>query len=251
MDHLAIITVAAFVFSFIFALGGVGAAIILIPIMLQFGIPINTVKPVSLFFNTISLFGASYNNIKNKRLDFKFGIPIIISSLLFAILGAYLSKFISPKIILAIFIGFLIFSSFMFLFYKKNLQKKRDTNSPTPYLELSGIGAIAGLFSGLLGVGGGGIISPLMIWLGFDPKKTATITAFVVPFSSFAGFLTYLSMGSVNLKLLIFVSIAGLAGGYLGTHFTHSKLSSNAIKKILAIVLFLIAIKMIYKFVLM
>ena len=247
MDHLVIITIAAFVFSFIFALGGIGAAIILIPTMLQFGIPINIVKPVSLFFNTVSLSGASYNNIKNKRLDFKAGIPIIISSFLFAIFGAYLSKFIPKNIILIIFIGFLIFSGFMFLFYKKKLSQTRNKKDPSPYLALSIIGSIAGLFSGLLGVGGGGIISPLMIWLGFDVKKTATITAFVIPFSSFAGFLTYLSMGSVNLKLLIYVSCAGLAGGYLGTRFTHTKLSSRTIKKILAVVLLLIAVKMIFK----
>lgn len=247
MDHLFIITILAFIFSFLFALGGIGAAIILIPTMLQFGIPINIVKPVSLFFNTVSLSGASYNNIKNKRLDFKLGIPIIIFSFLFAVIGAYLSKFIPKQIVLEIFIAFLIFSAFMFLFYKKNLKKKRDENSKVPYLPLSVIGSVAGLLSGMLGVGGGGVISPLMIWLGFDPKKVATITAFVVPFSSFAGFLTYLYMGSINYKLLIFVSIAGLFGGYLGTTFTHSKLSSKSIKKILAITLLLIAAKMIYK----
>ena len=75
----------SFVAAFVFALGGVGAAIILIPILVSLGIPINMAKPVGLFYNTVSLTGASVNNIKNKRLDFKMGLPIIVASFFFAI----------------------------------------------------------------------------------------------------------------------------------------------------------------------
>ncbi len=108
----------SFFAALIFSLGGVGAAIILIPIMDAFGIPISVAKPVGLFYNTISLTGASVNNIKNKRLDFKLGIPIIIFSFLFAIVGAYLSKYIASYIVLLMFVSFLLFSGFMFLFLR-------------------------------------------------------------------------------------------------------------------------------------
>jgi len=108
----------SFLAAFIFSLGGVGAAIILIPILISFGIPIGIAKPVGLFYNTVSLTGASISNIRNKRLDFKVGIPIIIFSFLFAIVGAWISQFIPKKIILILFIGFLFFSGFLFLFHK-------------------------------------------------------------------------------------------------------------------------------------
>jgi len=243
MDYL--IGGISFVAAFIFALGGVGAAIILIPILVSLGIPINVAKPVGLFYNTVSLTGASINNIKNKRLDFKLGIPIIIFSFLFAIGGAYLSKFIPNKIILILFIGFLLFSGFMFLFYKK---KGRDSyREDRPYVALSAVGAFAGLLSGLLGIGGGGIISPLMLMLGFNPKKIAAITAFVVPFSSFSGFLTYWAMGSVDWKLIAIASVAGIAGATLGTIFMQKKLNAGTVKKILAIILLIMAVKLIFK----
>jgi len=243
MDYL--IGGISFVAAFIFSLGGVGAAIILIPILISLGIPINVAKPVGLFYNTVSLTGASINNIKNKRLDFKLGIPIIIFSFLFAIVGAYLSKFIPNKIILILFIGFLLFSGFMFLFYKK---KGQDSyREDRPYLALSAIGAFAGLLSGLLGIGGGGIISPLMLMLGFNPKKIAAITAFVVPFSSFSGFLTYWAMGSVDWKLIIIASVAGIAGATSGTIFMQKKLNAATVKKILAIILLIMAVKLILK----
>ncbi len=231
--------------AFIFSLGGVGAAIILIPILVSLGIPINIAKPVGLFYNTVSLTGASISNIKNKLLDFKLGIPIIIFSFLFAIAGAYLSKFISNKIILLLFITFLLFSGLMFLFHKK--KNKDNYRNDTPYLQLSLIGAFAGLLSGLLGIGGGGIISPLMLILGFNPKKITAITAFVVPFSSFSGFLTYWAMGNINWRILAIASVAGIIGATLGTIFMQKKLNANTVKKILAIILLLMAVKLIFK----
>ncbi|NOZ33749.1 MAG: sulfite exporter TauE/SafE family protein [Chlorobi bacterium] len=243
MDYF--IGLISFVAAFIFSLGGVGAAIILIPILVSFGIPVNVAKPVGLFYNTVSLTGASISNIKNKRLDFKIGIPIIIFSFLFAIIGAYVSQYFSNRIILIIFIVFLLFSSFMFFFWKK--KEKEAYRTDTPYFWLSGIGAFAGLLSGLLGIGGGGIISPLMLMLGFNPKKIAAITAFVVPFSSFSGFLTYWSMGNVDWKLLVIASAAGFAGATLGTAFMQKKLNPQSVKKILAVILLIMAIKLCWK----
>jgi len=236
------LAVISFFAALIFSLGGVGAAIILIPIMDAFGIPISVAKPVGLFYNTISLTGASVNNIKNKRLDFKLGIPIIIFSFLFASVGAYLSKYVASHIVMLMFVSFLLFSGFMFLFFKK--KKEADFREDIPYFPLSLIGAVAGLISGLLGIGGGGIISPLLLMMGFNPKKITTITAFVVPFSSLSGFLTYWSIGAVDWRLLIITSLAGVAGATIGTIFMQKRLNPKIVKKILAIILLIMAVKM-------
>ncbi|MBN2616293.1 MAG: sulfite exporter TauE/SafE family protein [Bacteroidales bacterium] len=240
MDYL--IGGISFIAAFVFSLGGIGAAIILIPILVSLGIPINVAKPVGLFYNTISLSGASISNIKNKLLDFRGAIPIIISSFLFAIVGAWFSQYIPKKIILGLFVGFLLFSGLMFLFHKK---KEQDTyRKDNPILALSLIGTLAGLLSGMLGIGGGGIISPLLLMLGFNPKKITTITAFVVPFSSFSGFLTYWSLGTVDWKLSVIAATSGLAGATLGTIFMHKRLNPKTVKKILAVILLLMAVKL-------
>ena len=240
-----IIFLLALVASFVFALGGIGSAIILVPIMVSLGIPINSAKPIGLFINTVSMTGASINNIKNKRLDFKMGIPIIISSFIFAMVGAYASQFIPTTIVIAIFALFLTFSGLMFLFHKK---KEGDSyRTDTPYVKLTLIGVLAGLLSGILGIGGGGVISPLMLMIGVNPKKITAITAFVVPFSSLSGFITYWIMGSVNWRLLLIATTAGLIGATLGTIFMQKKLNVQTVKMILAIILLLMAVKMIFK----
>jgi len=236
--------VISFLASFVLALGGIGGAIILIPLMISLGIPLNTARPVGLFYNIVGMTSATVSNIKNKRLDVRTGIPIIITSLLFAVAGAYLSKFVPEKILLLLFIAFLTFSGFMFLFHKnRNEDSYRDD---IPYVSLSLIGAFAGLLSGMLGIGGGGIISPLLLMLGFNPKKIAVITAFVVPFSSLTGFITYWAMGNINWHILFIVSIAGVAGATLGTSFMHRKLDPQTVKKVLAVILLLMAGKLLF-----
>ena len=240
MEYL--LAAISFTAAFLFSLGGIGAAIILIPILHSFGIPLAVAKPVGLFYNTISLTGASINNIRNKRLDFKLGVPIIVFSFLFAIVGAYVSKYIDSQIVLIMFISFLVFSGLMYLFFKN--RKESDFREDVPYISLSLIGAVAGLLSGMLGIGGGGIISPLLLMLGFNPKKITTITAFVVPFSSLSGFLTYWSIGTVDLKLLVITSLAGFAGATIGTIFMQKRLNPKVVKKVLAVILLIMAVKM-------
>ena len=83
--------------------------------------------------------------------------------------------------------------------------------------------------------------------LGMNPKKIAAITAFVVPFSSFSGFITYWAMGSVDWRILSIASIAGVAGASLGTAVMQRNLSAASVKKILAVILLIMAVKLIFK----
>ena len=247
MDSLTIIVSAlAFGLSFLFALGGVGSAVVLVPVLHWLGYPLNEAKPTGLFVNTISLMGASVSNIRNKRLDFRLGIPIIVSSMLMAPAGAYVSTMISQSLVMIVFVAFLLFSGNMMLFFKP-AENKNGFREDRPVLPMIGIGSAAGLISGLLGVGGGGLISPAMILMGFNPKKVAVITAFVVPFSSLTGFITYWSMGHFNAALVLPVGLAAYAGGYLGTHFMHLRMDPRTVKRFLAISILLLAVRMLGK----
>ena len=61
------------------------------PVMHRPGYPPDEAKPTGLFVNTISLVGAIHNNVRNRRVDFTVGIPMIFSSMILAPLGAYMS----------------------------------------------------------------------------------------------------------------------------------------------------------------
>lgn len=243
MTTIILITVCSFVLSFIFALGGVGSALVLIPTLTWFGVPFSLARPTGLFVNTVSMASATCSNIKAKRLDFRLGIPIIIASTVMAPVGAYVGYQISTKLVMICFIAFLTFSGLMMLFFKKSryASQYRDDR---PVVWPTFVGVLAGFMSGLLGVGGGGLISPLMLLHGFNPKKVATVTAFSVPFSSFAAFVTYAAMGSVSWKILVFSGVAAWCGGYAGTRAMHLKMQPETVKRFLACILLLMAGKL-------
>ncbi|MDX9962573.1 sulfite exporter TauE/SafE family protein [Desulfobacter postgatei] len=241
-SNILIISLLSFVLSFVFALGGVGAAVILIPALSWIGVPFNLARPTGLFVNCVSMLGATWSNFREKKLDVKLGLPIIASSIVMAPVGAWGGHFLPTQTLLLSFIVFLFFSGSMMIFFKGSKyadQYREDRPLAGPLC----VGTLAGIVSGLLGVGGGGIISPLMLVQGFNPKKVAMVTALSVPFSSFSAFITYAAMGSVSSKIFIFAGLAGWFGGYLGTKVMQKKMKPQSVKRLLGGVLILIGIK--------
>jgi len=247
MDSMELLIAAlSFVLSFIFALGGVGSALVLIPALTWLGIPLNLARTTGLFVNGLSMLGATYSNIREKRLDFRLGLPIIVASIMLAPVGAWVGHIIPTRIVLIVFVGFLFFSGSMMIFFKGSKyadQYREDRPVLGPLL----VGVAAGFFSGLLGVGGGGLISPLMILQGFNPKKVATVTALAVPFSSLTAFTAYAAMGAVSLRLLCFAGLAACAGGYLGTKVMQRKMHPATVKKFLGAALLILAVRLLYQ----
>lgn len=86
---------------------------------------------------------------------------------------------------------------------------------------------------------------PALVWLGVDSKKASATTAFIVIFSSLPGFLGHASLGAVNWRLLSFAVVGSVAGAFVGSWLMHKKLNAQTVKKIIAIFLYAIAIKMV------
>jgi hypothetical protein len=227
--------------SAFFALGGVGSAVALVPVVHWMGIDFNFAKAIGLFVNTSTTLTATVMNIKRKVLDIKFALPLAISLAAFAPVGAMFSKYIPVHEVKWFFVAFLVFSGSMLLFGKKEQKFKYEKQWVMVLL-----GALVGFISGLLGIGGGGLLMPLLILLGFDAKKLAVTMSFVLPFSTFAAFLTYLSFVKINWIILIVAAAGAIIGGYIGNYFMHFKLNQQQIKKIIGILLYIIAVKMIW-----
>ena len=238
IEYIEYFSIALVISSF-FALGGVGSAVALVPIFDFLGMGFNVAKTIALFINTATTITASIMNFKRGILDVKFALPLVISSMLLSPLGAYTSKFIDVNIIKWSFVAFLLFSASMMLFAKKEA-KFHYRQKWILYI----IGAIVGFISGILGIGGGSLVFPIMILLGFDAKKIAVAVSFLVPFSTFSGFLTYLSFVQIDWILLSVTAMAAILGGYIGNKIMYFKLDSKKIKKVIAILLYIVAFKM-------
>ena len=107
------------------------------------------------------------------------------------------------------------------------------------------IGLIAGIVSSMLGVGGGIILVPILIFvMKLDPHQAiGTSLAIIIP-TVLVGALTHYKFGNVNVQLAIIIAIGAVIGAVLGAHVTEA-LPSIYLKKIFGVVLLIIAIKMI------
>ncbi len=230
--------------STLFAMGGVGSAIVLVPIFNMLGLPLNLSKAIGLFINSSSTITASIMNFFRGVLDVKFALPLIIAILIATPIGAWSSQFVPVVVVKWILVAFLIIAASLLLYTKRETKVVYD-KAWILFL----IGFVVGIISGMIGVGGGALIMPLLILLGFDAKKAAYAVSFVIPFSSLGAFFTYLSFVKMDWLLLGTVTIAAIIGGYLGDKIMHYRLTPAQVKKLIAVLLLLLAAKMIYSLV--
>ena len=225
-------------------MGGAGSGVALIPILHFLGLDFTLAKAIGLFAGASTTITSSIMNIKRKVVDYKFVFPIALMMLLFAPIGAYSSRFIDEDIVKFLFILMLFYSATMMMFGKKKALFHVEGR-----LALFIVGAVVGFLAGLLGVGGGNILIPLLALLGFAPKKVAVAVSFVVPFSALGSFFTYASYVELDWVLLAIVAISAIVGGYIGNYMMHFKLDQGQIKKLMAIILYMLALKLLFGFI--
>ena len=241
-DYL-IYSLIAVTLSILFSMGGAGSGVALIPILNLLGVDFTLAKAVGLFAGASTTITSSVMNIKRKVVDFKFVFPIASMMLIFAPIGAYSSRFIDEDIVKFLFMLMLFYSASMMMFGKKKALFHISSN-----LALFIVGIVVGFTAGLLGIGGGNILIPLLSLLGFEPKKVAIAVSFVVPFSALGSFFTYASYIDIDLTLLLFIGISAIIGGYIGNYMMYFKLEQIHIKRVMAIILYLLAFKLLIHF---
>lgn len=108
------------------------------------------------------------------------------------------------------------------------------------------IGLITGLLNGLFGSGGGSVVVPSMEkFLDIDEKKSHSTAIAIILMMSVVSSVTYISRGFFNFKIWLFVSIGGLAGGFVGAKLL-GKIPKKWLKIIFGGVICIAAVKMIF-----
>jgi hypothetical protein len=232
------------IFTALLTIAGVGAAFILIPVFLALGIEVHTAMATALLLNAAAMSVASVKFIRSGLVVWNVAIPILIVASILSPVGAWVSQGLDRQVLLWLFVGFLAFAAAMMLFYTP---KARETTASVRALVAvgMGVGGLAGFLGGLLGVGGGNIVVPALVALGFDPKKASATTSFVVIFSSLTGFFGHLSLAGMDYGLLAWTAAGSAGGAALGSWLMVAKLKGRQVKVIIGLVLLAIAANMV------
>jgi uncharacterized membrane protein YfcA len=113
---------------------------------------------------------------------------------------------------------------------------------------LIGIGLFAGILSGLIGVGGGIIVVPALVYfLGLNQHTAqGTSLALMLPPIGILAAMNYYKAGELNIKYAAVIALAFILGGYLGSKISIEIISETVMKKIFGIIMLVAAIKLVF-----
>lgn len=212
----------------------------------------NVVIPLGLLLNGLNTLLALIPYHKAKLVDYRGMWPMGVTAVIFAPIGALVTPFVPKKTLILLFVVFVFMAAFK-VFYDFWKTKKAGGVPTEKMLSLAHkqwigalFGILIGFIGGLLGIGGGFIIAPVLMWLGYSSKKAAATTAFVVTFSSLSGYMGHLSKGIPLTSLTFVVILAVILGSQLGSNFMVKKIKGSQVKLIYGGTLVLIAAKMLF-----
>ncbi|QBZ97967.1 sulfite exporter TauE/SafE family protein [Flavobacterium sangjuense] len=227
--------------AFLYASVGHGGASGYLALMSLFAFPVTYMKPTALVLNILVSAISFYFYYREKKFERKLFYPFAITSIPFSFLGGSLTiETHIYKIILATVLLFAVGRLVGILGKQKG--ELKPINIPLALF----IGAVIGFLSGLIGIGGGIILSPVILLLGWaDIKKSAAVSALFILVNSVSGLFGFVSKGGIlpisSLSLIAVVLVGGILGGYFGS----KKMNVQMLRNVLALVL-LIAIFKLY-----
>ena len=242
MDSIILFYILLFLVAFLYSSVGHGGASGYLALMAIFAISPDVMKPTALLLNLFVSLTSFIQFYRGKHFNWKIFLPFAIASVPMAFVGGLIEidAFIYKKILGVL----LLIPVIRFLFFiSENVKEHKKANI---ILSLF-IGAAIGFLSGLIGIGGGIILSPVLLLLKWtDMKQTAAISALFIFVNSIAGLAGQLTKGiQFSPDMYWYVAIA-FVGGICGAYFGSLRFKQTLLKYMLAIVLAVAAYKLLF-----
>ena len=231
-----------FITAALYSSVGHGGASGYLAIMAIFSVTPENMRASALILNLFVAGISFYSYYRGGYFRPKLLLPFVILSIPFSFLGARLElNPTSYKIILG---TFLLIAITRMLF----TARKPETIRPVNVLIAVLVGAVLGLFSGMIGIGGGIILSPLLLLFRWaNIKETAAVSAVFIVLNSASGLIGLASGGGLQPVNNIYLLIAtGIAGSVLGSWIGREKFSHVKLTYLLATVLLFASFKLFY-----
>jgi len=241
-EHIYIFLMILPIVSFLYASVGHGGASGYLALMALFSFAPEIMKPTALLLNLFVAAISFYYFYKEGYFNRRLFILFAISSIPFAFLGGTIE--VDASIYKKILAVLLIFAILKML---NVFGKESDTIKNIKIWQGLLIGGVIGFFSGLIGIGGGIILSPVILLFHWGKmKEAAAVSALFIWVNSASGLLGQLSSGvTIELESFLLVAIA-VIGGVFGGYYGSKKINNQKLRYVLSFVLVIACIKLFF-----
>ncbi|MCM2349248.1 MAG: sulfite exporter TauE/SafE family protein [Bacteriovoracaceae bacterium] len=241
-----LLTLSFFMVAFLYSIVGFGGGSSYIAILGVSGTPYHLIPKIALICNLLVVSGGCYHYFKNDHFSKKLILPFILSSVPMSYLGGMFPIKEQTFFILLSFSLILVGLKILFV-PDKQMSAIKDPSFLTSFLT----GGSLGLLSGMVGIGGGIFLSPILINMGWARSKTAAAVASVfILVNSVAGLAGQLTKDFNYhelyhyFPLFLSVIVAGQLGSRIGSH---SRISYDLIQKGTGLLILIVSMRLLIK----
>ena len=217
---MIILSILFFITAILYSSVGFGGGSTYLALLLIWGVPYYIFPLIALICNIIVVSGNSFNYIRAKNHNLRLLIPFLIGSIPMAFVGG--SLHIEKEIFEILLFIVLSLAGILLLINNKSYDDKNIQIKRLHFFVSIIIGSILGFVSGLIGIGGGIFLSPILFLFKADkPKVISTTASLFILINSISGMIGQLTKTNILIEviqyspLFISVFIGGLIGNYL------------------------------------
>lgn len=237
-----------FTVAILYSSVGFGGGSSYLAILALTGIAFTQIRATALLCNIVVVSGNVFLFYRNKNIDFKKIIPLIVWSIPLAYLGGYLK--ISQQIFFVLLGLTLLFASISMWLSNKIVKSELTTRNKSNFKN-SVFGGLIGFISGMVGIGGGIFLAPLLHLTNWDtPKKIAATASVFILVNSVVGLFGQFSNPDfyIDWNLTSILLITVFIGGQIGSRVSNTSFTPIQLKKATAILIAFVSIRILWKY---
>ncbi len=242
---MIILSIFFLITAILYSSVGFGGGSTYLAIMIIMGIPYYIFPIIALFCNIIVVTGNSINYVRSGNLNIKLLIPFIIGSVPCSFIGGTI--FIEKELFEIILFFVLIVAGILLLIESKSFNKNNFQLKKIPAILSIIIGSLLGFVSGIIGIGGGIFLSPILFLLraGY-PKQIATTASLFILINSLFGIIGQLTKDVVYNEIIDYwpLFVVVLVGGQIGNMLNLKFFSNRILAFITSLLVIFVAIRM-------
>tara|TARA_R110000787_G_scaffold286157_2_gene403487 strand:+ start:4819 stop:5598 length:780 start_codon:yes stop_codon:yes gene_type:complete len=237
-----------FVIAILYSSVGFGGGSSYLAILAITGIAFTQIRSTSLLCNIVVVTGNVIYFQKAKLYNWKKVLPLILFSVPLAFIGGYLRI---SQTFFFILLGCTLLFAAITMWISKKIISKVDASNNLSITKNASYGGIIGFISGMVGIGGGIFLAPLLHLTQWDtPKKIAATASIFILLNSISGLVgQYLNPAfSINWNLTLLLLVVVLFGSILGSRISNRYFSPIQLKKATAILIAFVSIRILIKY---